>query len=75
LDGYVGAVNGIGVGLFAYLRMRAGSDALKPDRRLRMNLSNLGFRIPRTDVDLILVGEGAAEELGVSRLYLDQLLW
>ena len=34
LDPVVGSVNGIGPALFAYLRMRSGADALKPDLRV-----------------------------------------
>jgi hypothetical protein len=65
----------MGPGLFAYLRMRSGADALKPDSRLRVRFVDLGFPIPRDDVGLILLAEAAAEDLGVSRLHLDQLLW
>ena len=75
LDPYVGTVSGIGIALFAYLRMRSGADAIKPDRRVRGRLSKLGFDVPAGDTALLLLAEAAAEELGVSRITLDQLLW
>ena len=75
LDRYVGSVSGIGVALFAYARMRSGADALKPDRRVREHLRRLGFPTPAGEGALLLVGEAAAEEVGIHRLALDQLLW
>lgn len=75
LDPFVGQVSGIGPALFAYLRMRSGADAIKPDGRIRSKLAGLGFAVPRDDVGLILLGEGAAQHLGRSRLHVDQLLW
>lgn len=74
LDPYVGAVPGIGVALFAYARMRSGADALKPDGRVREQLRRLGFP-PNDGAALMLVGEAAAEAVGIRRLDLDQLLW
>ncbi len=76
LDPYAGAVKGIRLALFAYLRMRSGADGLKPDGRLRARFRALGFPpSPGDDVGLVLLGEAAAEELAISRLVLDQLLW
>lgn len=75
LDPYVGTVKGIGPALFAYLRMRSGADAVKPDSRLRSHLVDLGFSLPRDDTALILLAEAAAEEAQLPRLVLDQLLW
>jgi hypothetical protein len=75
LDSYVGSVSGIGVALFAYLRMRSGADAIKPDLRVRRNLNRMGFNVPPGENALLLLAEGAAEELGVTRLALDQVLW
>jgi hypothetical protein len=75
LDSYVGSVSGIGVALFAYLRMRSGADSIKPDLRVRRNLNRMGFKVPVGENALLLLAEGAAEELGVTRLALDQVLW
>lgn len=75
LDSYVGSVSGIGVALFAYLRMRSGADAIKPDLRVRRNLNRMGFNVPVGENALLLLAEGAAQELGVTRLALDQVLW
>jgi hypothetical protein len=75
LDPYAGSVSGIGVALFAYLRMRSGADAIKPDLRVRRRLNELGFSVPAGDGALLLLAEAAAEELGVTRLALDQVLW
>jgi hypothetical protein len=73
----VGAVNGIGPALFNYLLMRAGVDALKPDKRIRVRLVAAGLLagISADDRDVLFVGEAMAEELGVDRLWFDQLLW
>jgi hypothetical protein len=75
LDPYVGAVSGIGPALFAYLRMRCGADALKPDLRVHRALVDLGFLVPGDEHALLVVSTAAAAELGISRLVLDQLLW
>ena|SRR5436190_4114179 len=75
LDPYVGAVKGIGPALFAYLRMRCGADALKPDVRVRQALDALGYNVPKTDHATLTVARAAAAELGTSLLVLDQLLW
>lgn len=71
----VGQVKGFSTALFAYLRMRSGADAIKPDVRLRKKLAALGFPIPEWDNALIVYAESAASALGVPRLALDQLLW
>jgi hypothetical protein len=75
LDPYVGVVGGIGPALFAYLRMRCGADALKPDLRVHRALVDLGFLVPRDEHALLVVSAAAASELRISRLVLDQLLW
>jgi hypothetical protein len=75
LDPYVGAAPGIGPALFAYLRMRCGADALKPDRRVHDTLRDLGYPVLYDPHSMLLVAHGAAAELGVGLLVLDQLLW
>lgn len=75
LDPYVGAVSGIGPALFAYLRMRCGADALKPDGRVHAAMVHLGFEIPRDSHAILLVADAAAAELETTKLVLDQLLW
>lgn len=75
LDPIVGGVSGIGPALFAYMRMRCGSDALKPDLRVAGTLRKLGFDVPGDEHSILVVARAAAAELGVSLLVLDQLLW
>jgi hypothetical protein len=75
LDPIVGGVSGIGPALFAYMRMRCGSDALKPDLRVAGTLRELGFEVPGDEHSILVVARAAAAELGVSLLVLDQLLW
>ena len=75
LEPYVGSAKGIGPALFAYLRMRSGADALKPDLRVRDGLNRLGFNVPSDEHAILIVAHAAATELAVSRLVLDQLLW
>jgi hypothetical protein len=75
LDPFVGSVSGIGIALFSYLRMQSGADALKPDSRVRNQLSALGFPSPAGEAALMLVAVAAAEDVGLRRLELDQLLW
>jgi hypothetical protein len=75
-DSYVGSVKGIGIATFAYLRMRSGADAIKPDVRVNAALGSLLFPLgDGSDLAVLCVAGAAAEELGVSRLELDQLLW
>jgi hypothetical protein len=75
LEPYVGSAKGIGPALFAYMRMRSGADALKPDFRVRASLNRLGFEVPNDEHAILIVAHAAADELAVSRLVLDQLLW
>ncbi|MFZ2057321.1 MAG: hypothetical protein WAV54_07930 [Acidimicrobiales bacterium] len=72
---YVGTVRGIGIALFAYLRMLGGADAIKPDTRVIKALRRAGLSVARDAGAALLLGEGMAEELGVGRLWFDQLLW
>jgi hypothetical protein len=55
--------------------MRSGADALKPDGHIRAALREAGLVLPAHPYVELQVGEALAEELGVSRLWLDQLLW
>lgn len=75
LDPVVGGVSGIGPALFAYMRMRCGADALKPDLRVAGSLREMGFDVPGDEHSILVVARAAAAELGVSLLVLDQLLW
>lgn len=75
LDPVVGGVPGIGPALFAYMRMRCGADALKPDLRVADALRRLGFNLAGDQHSILVVARAAATELGVSLLVLDQLLW
>jgi len=75
LEPYVGSVKGMGPALLAYLRMRCGADAIKPDLRVRDALNRLGFQVPSDEHAILVVAHAAADHLRVSRLVLDQLLW
>ena len=75
LDPVVGTVKGIGLALFAYMRMRSGADAMKPDSRVKQALRKLGFVVPDDDHAVLILAKAAATEIVVSRLVLDQLLW
>jgi hypothetical protein len=75
LDPVAGSVPGIGPALFAYLRMRSGADALKPDLRVARALRQLGFHVPVGEHAILVVAHAAAGEVGISLLVLDQLLW
>jgi hypothetical protein len=73
----VGQVSGIGIALFNYLLMRSGADALKPDTRIKGHLKTSGLtKTNRTaDLDALFLAEAMAEELNMSRLWFDKLLW
>jgi hypothetical protein len=71
----VGGVSGIGPALFAYMRMRCGAKALKPDARVAHELRRLGFEVPADEHAILIVAKTAAAELAVDLLVLDQLLW
>lgn len=75
LDPVVGSVSGIGPALFAYMRMRCGANALKPDVRVVAALRSLGFSMPGDQHSVLVVARGAAAEIGMDLLTLDQLLW
>lgn len=75
LDPYVGAVSGIGPALFAYLRMRCGADAIKPDSRVGNVLAALGFPHTSDEHSRLVLAEAVAQAAGIGLLELDQLLW
>ncbi|MGP9843332.1 hypothetical protein [Brachybacterium sp. 107] len=75
LDPVVGSVSGIGPALFAYMRMRCGANALKPDVRVAKSLNGLGFTTPGDSHSVLTIAQGAAAEIDVDLLTLDQLLW
>ncbi len=75
LDPVVGSVKGIGPALWSYMRMRSGADAIKVDVRVKKSLRRLEFAVPADDHAVLIIAKAAAEEVGVSRLVLDQLLW
>lgn len=75
LDPVVGSVSGIGPALFAYMRMRCGANALKPDVRVAEALRGLGFTTPGDAHSVITIAQGAAAEIDLDLLSLDQLLW
>ena len=74
---YVGAVKKIGPALFAYMRMRAGADAIKADVWVARVLEEHGatFKKATDVVEVTRYAEAVAEAMGVSRLVLDQMLW
>jgi hypothetical protein len=75
LDPYVGRVKGIGIALFAYLRMLAGADGLKPDVRVRQGIQRLGFPVVYSEVALLQLGAAIAPLANLTLSELDQLLW
>ena len=74
---YVGSVKKIGPALFAYLRMRAGADAIKADVWVARVLEEHGATFNKaTDViEVTRYAEAVAEAMRISRLVLDQMLW
>ena len=74
---YVGSVKRVGPALFAYLRMRAGADAIKADVWVARVLQQHGAKFKKeTDViEVTRVAEAVAAATGLSRLTLDQMLW
>jgi len=76
LDPYVG-VKGIGIALYAYLRMRSGADAIKPDVWIARLLQQYGaaIRDPKDALEVMECAEQVALAAKISRLTLDQMLW
>ena len=74
---YVGSVKKIGPALFAYLRMRAGADAIKADVWVARVLEEHGatFKKATDAIEVTRYAEAVAEAMGVTRLVLDQMLW
>lgn len=75
LDPYVGSVDGMGIALFAYLRKLSGTDAIKPDLRVRQRLQSLGFEVPDGSQGLMMLCEILADELNIPRSSFDSYLW
>lgn len=75
LDPYVGSVKGIGMALFCYLRLLAGSNTIKIDVRVKAALRNLGFQLPESDTATYLLAAHVSGETGIELPVLDQLLW
>ena len=76
LDLYVG-VKGIGIALYAYLRMRSGADAIKPDVWVARLLQQYGatIRDPKDALEVMQCAEQVALAAKISRLTLDQMFW
>ena len=78
-DPYIGSVSGIGVALMGYLRLLSGADAIKVDGRVITRLRELGFGLGDETYPppqrTLMVACIAAEQVGMSRGELDQLLW
>lgn len=76
LDPHVG-VKGIGIALYAYLRMRSGADAIKPDTWVASLLERHGapIRDPKDALEVLECAEQVARAARIDRLVLDQLLW
>jgi hypothetical protein len=74
---YLGSVKGIGTALFAYMRMRAGADAIKADVWIARKLEEFGAEFEKsTDVvEVTKVAEAVAKAAKLPRLVLDQMLW
>jgi hypothetical protein len=70
-------VKKIGPALFAYLRMRAGADAIKAEVWVARVLEEHGAEFKKaTDVvEVMRYAEAVAEAAGIPRLVLDQMLW
>lgn len=75
LDPVTGYVKGIGYTLYRYLRMRAGADDVKPDRRVANGLHRCGFPLFTTPEQIYVLALAAAVDAGIRPLVLDQLLW
>lgn len=75
LDPYVGAVKGIGMALFCYLRLLAGANTIKVDVRVKSALRGLGFQLPESDTATYLLAAHIAAETAIDLPVLDQLLW
>ena len=71
----VGMIKGIGPALFAYLRMRSGANAIKPDILVRAGLVGLGLDLPMDDHAMLVITATLSEQTGIRLLELDQLLW
>src|ERR1019366_1279311 len=71
LDKYVGNVRGIGPALFAYLRMRSGANAIKPDQRVIAGLREaaLQFGSKHDCLTYLAVAEAMTDEIGITRLH------
>ena len=65
----------MGTALFAYLRMRCGANAIKPDLRVHAGLTALGFIVPNDPHALLVLAQEISVQTGISLLALDQLLW
>jgi hypothetical protein len=75
LDPVIGRVKGIGFTLYRYLRMRAGADDVKPDRRVAIGLERCGFPLFTRPEHIYVLALATAAETGLRPLVLDQLLW
>lgn len=60
----VGCVKGIGLALFAFMRMRSGADVIKPDIRVKKAMVSLGFVVSNDDHALLVLAKAAAQEIG-----------
>lgn len=64
LDPVIGCVKGIGLALFAFMRMRSGADVIKPDIRVKKAMVSLGFVVSNDDHARLVLAKAAAQEIG-----------
>ena len=75
LDPFLGRVPGIGVALYAYLRMRSGARTIKPDVRVVRSLVAAGAPVGLDVSGALLIARALCCKLDIDPLVLDQLLW
>jgi hypothetical protein len=75
----VGAINGVGINSYQYLRMMGGIDTVMPDKIVKRVINGIleeaGEKPPQTDIDFVKTVESLGPELGYRAIELCWMTW
>jgi hypothetical protein len=83
LDGWekdpIGAIKGVGINSFQYLRMMGGVDTVMPDKIVKRVIAEIlakaNVEMPSTDIDFVRLMEHIAPEVGYRAIELCWMTW
>jgi hypothetical protein len=76
---HVGAIKGVGINTYQYLRMMGGIDTVMPDKMVKRVINEIlteaNIEMPATDIDFIRLVEQLAQDTGYKPIELCWMTW